>query len=272
MKADATKRDHRTGSNRPKTARASGLMQQSERSGSKKKEVASTAGEGAVIGKVTPVLDPKDSCGQPNAAATDVERELLQDELDPPAPHKGENDEILLCSIDLGKEVQTNVPPSDPISCFTSDDEEMLHVPTRKSKRPFDEVSLDSKAGMHGSPEDHKRRNAGPPQLQARHTLHTVREKGEEPIFDAARFRASVKTDPTKDIESEREACQVTKANESRQPLNDQQICFEEKVTMDQAQVKGGYGVISLFDGVSSVVPTLTRKFGYAPAVAILGE
>ena len=70
--------------------------------------MASTAGEGAVIGKVTPVLDdkdcrPKDSCGQPNAAATDVERELLQDELDLPAPHKGENDEIQLCSIDLGQ-------------------------------------------------------------------------------------------------------------------------------------------------------------------------
>ena len=125
---------------------------------------------------------------------------------------------------------------------------------------------------MHGSPEDQKRRNAGPPQLQTRHTLHTVREKGEEPIFDAARFRASVKTDPTKDIESEREACQVTKANELRQPLNDQQICFEENVAMDLAQAKGGYGVISLFDGVSSVVPTLTRKFGYAPAVVILAE
>ena len=29
-------------------------------------------------------------------------------------------------------------------------------------------------------------------------------------------------------------------------------------------------GVITLFDGVSSVVPTLTKKFGYAPTVAIL--
>lgn len=36
--------------------------------------------------------------------------------------------------------------------------------------------------------------------------------------------------------------------------------------------MNGGYGVISLFDGVSSVVPTLTRKFGYAPTVAILAE
>ena len=277
VKADATKRDNRTGSNRPKTARASGLMQQSVRSGSKKKEVASTAGKGAVIEKVTPVIvdkdcRPKDSCGQPNPAAIDVENELPQDELDLPAPHKGENDDKQHCSIDLGKEVQINVPPSDPISCFTSDDEEMFHAPTRKSKRPFEEVSLDSKAGKHGSPEDQKRRNAGPPQLQTRHTLHTVREKGKEPIFDAARFRASVETDPANDIESEREACQITKANESRQLLNDQQICFEENVTMDQAQANGGYGVISLFDGVSSVVPTLTRKFGYAPAVAILAE
>ena len=46
-----------------------------------------------------------------------------------------------------------------------------------------------------------------------------------------------------------------------KKQLNDQQICFEENVTMDQAQANGGYGVISLFDGVSSVVPTLTRKF-----------
>ena len=43
-------------------------------------------------------------------------------------------------------------------------------------------------------------------------------------------------------------------------------------MTLAQAQANGGYGVISLFDGVSSVVPTLTRKFGYAPAVAILAE
>ena len=36
--------------------------------------------------------------------------------------------------------------------------------------------------------------------------------------------------------------------------------------------MNGGYGVMSLFDGVSSVVPTLTRKIGYAPTVAILAE
>ena len=276
VKADATKRDHRTGSNRPKAACASGLMQQSVRSGSKKKEVDSTVSKGAAE-KVNPVIGDKDclakvSSGQPNPAAIDVENELPRYKLDSPEPHKGENDDNQHCSIDLGKEVQSNVPPSDPISCFTSDDEEMLHAPTRKAKRPFEEVNLDLKAGEHGSPEDQKRRNSGPPQLQILHTLHTVREKEKESSFDAARFRASVETDPANDLDRKGEAGQTTKANESKQLLTDQQTGFDKNETIDQAQANGGYGVISLFDGVSSVVPTLTRKFGYAPAVAILAE
>ena len=48
---------------------------------------------------------PKDSSGQPNPAAIDVENELPRYKLDPPAPHKGENDDKQHCSIDLGKEV-----------------------------------------------------------------------------------------------------------------------------------------------------------------------
>ena len=57
-------RDHGTGSNRPKTARTSGLVQQTVRSGRKKKEVASTecshiAGKGADVEKVTPVIVDK---------------------------------------------------------------------------------------------------------------------------------------------------------------------------------------------------------------------
>ena len=250
------------------------------RSGSKKKEAASTecshiAGKGADVEKGTPVIvdencRPKDSGGQPNPTAIDVENELPQDERDLSSPHKGENDDKQQCSVDLGKEVQMNVPPNDPISCFTSDvEEERFHAPSRKGKRPFEEVNLDSKAGKHGLPEDQKRRDCGPPQLQS---LQTMQEKGEELINDAARFRASVETDPADDMESKQEACQITKASESRHLLTDQQIGFEEAVTMDQAQANGGYGVISLFDGVSSVVPTLTRKFGYAPAVAIQAE
>ena len=124
-----------------------------------------------------------------------IENELLRDKLDAPALHKGENDDKKHCAIDLEKEVQSNVPPSDPICCFTSNDKEMLHAPTRKAKRLFEEVNFDLKAGEHGSPEDQKRRNSGPSQLHNLHTVHTVQEKEKEPSFDAVRFRASVEND-----------------------------------------------------------------------------
>jgi len=68
------------------------------------------------------------------------------------------------------------VPLSDPICCFTSD-EEMIDAPSRKAKRPFGEMNLDLKAGEHGSLEDQKRRNSGPPQLQNSHVLHTMQER-----------------------------------------------------------------------------------------------
>ena len=36
--------------------------------------------------------------------------------------------------------------------------------------------------------------------------------------------------------------------------------------------VNADYGVISLFDGVSTVVPTLQKKLGYPPTVIVLAE
>ena len=56
-------------------------------------------------------------------------------------------------------------------------------LPSRNGKRPFEEVDLDSKAGKHGSPEDQKRRDGGPPQIQS---WHTTKEKGEVSTMDAA--------------------------------------------------------------------------------------
>ena len=35
---------------------------------------------------------------------------------------------------------------------------------------------------------------------------------------------------------------------------------------------RGRYGIISLFDGVSSVVPILRKKLGYPPTAVILAE
>ena len=112
---------------------------------------------------------------------------------------------------------------------FWSVDEEMTHAPTRKCKRPFREMNLDLKAGKHGSLEDQKRRNSGPPQL----------------ILDS-NFKEKV--------------CQNGRENETKQLLAAQQIALCPQEINKQAKSNGGYGVITLFDGVSSVVPTLTKK------------
>ena len=52
-----------------------------------------------------------------------------------------------------------------------------------------------------------------------------------------------------------------------------EQACEEVKESInEEIQPQGRYGVISLFDGVSSVVPLLKKKIGYAPVVVILAE
>ena len=45
-----------------------------------------------------------------------------------------------------------------------------------------------------------------------------------------------------------------------------------KEATVQSGASKAEYGVISLFDGVSTVVPTLQKKFGYPPTVIILAE
>ena len=251
-------------------------MQQAERSGGKKEEAVLIFSKEAGS-KVNPRIgdknrQPKDSSGQPNPTTIELENEVPLDDLDAAALHKDENPDLLHDATDSEKKDQSKVPLSDPICCFTSDDEEMINAPSRKAKRPFGEINLDWKAGEHGSLEDQKRRNPGPPQLQNSHVLHTMQEREYEPSCDAARLRAPVDTDPVTESALKGKACQDIKENEPKQLLADQQIAFDQKETSEQAQITGGYGVITLFDGVSSVVPALTKKFGYAPTVAILAE
>ena len=99
---------------------------------------------------------------------------------------------------------------------------QVMRGPTRKGKRPFLE-SREARVTRR-----HRRRNSGPPQFQPWHTLHIVQEKGNEPNFNAARFRASVETDLTNDIELKR-ACQTTKANESRSRWQNHRFATRKK-------------------------------------------
>ena len=43
-----------------------------------------------------------------------------------------------------------------------------------------------------------------------------------------------------------------------------------KSATPVNAVIRGRYGIISLFDGVSSVVPILRKKLGYQPVAVIL--
>lgn len=60
--------------------------------------------------------------------------------------------------------------------------------------------------------------------------LGIVRKKKEEASTkDAAFFGASVETDPANDLESKHEACQNTKADESRKLPTDQQLDLDDE-------------------------------------------
>lgn len=77
----------------------------------------------------------------------------------PVSQNDGKSDNQSDAIMDFEDEGQADVPQSDPISRFSSDEEGRIHAPSRNGKRPFEEVNLDLKAREHGSPEDQKRRD-----------------------------------------------------------------------------------------------------------------
>ena len=65
--------------------------------------------------------------------------------------------------------------------------------------------------------------------------------------------------------------CSVYPANDF-QPVEQLRNAEMTKDAHKESQPQGRYGIISLFDGVSSVVPLLKKKIGYAPVAVILAE
>ena len=280
-KLNDKKQDHKVGSNLTKAAQNPVLAYQpSEKIKGKKdartRERPHSAAASSVVGEANPTSGDKegfleDQVDQYNPAGTNVENEeRLRDQQDPPESHNGEHtDRRSDVVIDVEEIVPDNIPLSDPIISFSPYDGGNRHPSFKHGKRPFGEVSLDLKAGEHGSPEDQTRRDTGPPQLQS---WVNIQESGVSLTDGAACYRASVKNATAIDLEGKSEAYRTAETDRSTKFQVNKQLDPEEVEAPNHVRVSGGYGVISLFDGVSSVVPTLTRKFGYAPTVAILAE
>ena len=204
--------------------------------------------------------------------------------------------------------------PSDPISLFSSPENELL--PRGSGKRSFEEVDRGSRESEHGSLEDQLRRDKGPPgQVLTDFPVPTegfnhstacprahvgglyCNEGTNGPLPQCLSEQRNHITpskavkNPTNEVEQD-SACLRAQVQSQfalgsaggstlRCPQESTNIGEERGVEPSgaggdlpkyQEQNFRGYGVISLFDGVSSVVPLITKKFGYAPTVAILAE
>lgn len=117
---------------------------------------------GTASGELTSSGEPT---GQPHPSVIAVDDEDLPLPVqNPPELQKrkyAEHDNETISNFE--ESLPANLPLSDPISLFSCDDANKGHSPHRHAKRTFEEVSLDLQAGLHGSPDYLKRRNAGPP-------------------------------------------------------------------------------------------------------------
>ena len=270
-KLDGKKGDYQVGGNATNEVQSSALNRQSSRKikdkhvapmreWPQKADTSSTGGEADPISvdKKSPFEGQFDQRTQ--TVNNDGKEEWLRNQQHPVESQQGEHahrssDAV----IDVEESAPDDIPLSDPISSFSPYDGGNKQPSFKHGKRPFEEVNLDFKAGEHGSLEDQARRNTGPPRFQS--GVDTPKG-GVFKTDDAACYRASVKTDTVIDSERKPGAYPFAGIDQSTNEVD----------APNHVRVSGGYGVISLFDGVSSVVPILTRKLGYAPTVAILAE
>ena len=102
------------------------------------------------------------------------------------------------------------------------------------------------------------------PEVKAQPTLHSCVEGKEDKTGLRRETRAQPELGVERDLQHQVDYvlnADPGKALSGGVPNNTSRVAIKEE-----------YGVISLFDGVSIVVPTLQKKLGYRPAVAILAE
>ena len=197
----------------------------------------------------------------------------------------------------LQQEALTNLDnASDPISDFVTQQNDCDNHPQREKKRTFEQAGLEGVGPVTVDTEDNMRRKQGPPKVS------DVSLEGQQCPTDAgpeyhhtARYqqeetRAASGEHASKDESGISEAAYAGNERlkqERPPPCTPGTACckvlpVQSRTLNNQTEVKlatpanavsrGRYGIISLFDGVSSVVPILKKKLGYPPTAVILAE
>ena len=185
---------------------------------------------------------------------------------------------------------------SDPISDFVTQQNDCDNNPQREKKRTFEQADLEGVGPVTGDTEDNMRRKQGPPKVSdvplegqqcqtgaGQECHHTARCQQEE--TGAASCEHASKDES---CISEAAYAENERLKQERRPLctSGTACCkvlpVQNRILNNQTEIKlatpanavsrGRYGIISLFDGVSSVVPILKKKLGYPPAAVILAE
>ena len=197
----------------------------------------------------------------------------------------------------LQQEALTNLGnASDPISDFVTQQNDGDKHPQREKKRTFEQADLEGVCSVTGDTEDNMRRKQGPPKVP------DVSPEGQQSPADTGQefhYAARYQYEETKAASGENASKEERGINEAAYAGNERSkqegpppctpgtacckvLPVQSRTSNNQTEVKGAtpvnavsrgrYGIISLFDGVSSVVPILKKKFGYPPTAVILAE
>ncbi len=210
------------------------------------------------------------------------------------APHPNGTTEIIRTEDDACEPVVA----SDPISDVLTQVGVSGASPPREKKRSFAQAELEEMPPGQGMTEDDLRRKHGPPRVHPGALLEETvgvelqntdvhrpphvceHELGEEvsapkPEVDKPVLSAR---EPLAGLQEAGKECHQSEPGTARcralpgttdGKVNQGEPC--EAAAADAPTV-GRYGVISLFDGVSTVMPILKKKFGHPPVAAILAE
>ena len=197
----------------------------------------------------------------------------------------------------LQQEALTNLDnASDPISDFVTQQNDCDNHPQREKKRTFEQADLEGVGPVTVDTEDNMRRKQGPPKVSdvSPEGQQCPTDAGQE-YHHAARYqheetKAASGEHASKDESGISEAAYAGNERlkqERPPPCTPGTACckvlpVQSRTLNNQTEVKGAtpanavsrgrYGIISLFDGVLSVVPILRKKLGYPPTAVILAE